>query len=95
MRCSSAAAGEACAVADHWTLPGAASSTNNSSTNSSSSSATGDAEEGCWLSAAFTFVARSRETGKSTPVCPLLVQTHEEEESFAKVQQRMDRYDLP
>jgi hypothetical protein len=73
-------------VADNWTQPGAASSSSSSSTSSAS-----DDEEGCWLSAAFTFVARSRETGKSTPVCPLLVQTPEEEESFAKVQQRMDR----
>lgn len=43
------------------------------------------------MEARFTFVARSRETGKSTPVTPLLVETPLEEEQFRQVEERMNR----
>ncbi|KAG5187550.1 putative acyl-CoA thioesterase [Tribonema minus] len=47
-----------------------------------------------WLEARFTFVARSRDTGRSTPIPPLLIETPKEDEAFRHAQRAMDRKKL-
>jgi acyl-coenzyme A thioesterase 9 len=47
-----------------------------------------------WLEARFTFVARSRGTGVSTPVPQLVVESVVQEQEFQRVQRVMDRKHL-